>query len=195
MRRKFHRCVVSAFISIGLVMLASAHVFAGTTGGIQGFVTDEAGHPIAGAAVAAAAPSGHATTITGPNGFYAVNGLPLDTYTVTFSKDGFLTLSIAGRDYRAGPDQARECSALDDKRQIVGTRHRAELGFIGPANGHGRHLRHQSTAPVRSQRNAARSQRLCSVQLPAGCHDRQLWLSGDQGGCRKRRGLRTRWCR
>jgi len=96
MRRDSFRCVVTAFISIALIMLASARVLAGTTGGIQGFVTDEVGHPIAGAAVSAASPSGHASTITGANGFYAVNGLPLDTYTITVSKDGFLTLSIAG---------------------------------------------------------------------------------------------------
>ena len=76
---------------------ASAHpVFAATTGAISGIVNDAAGHAIADAAVSATAPSYTARTVTGSNGFYAVNGLPVDTYVLSFSKQGFQTLSIPG---------------------------------------------------------------------------------------------------
>jgi hypothetical protein len=69
---------------------------AGTTGGIQGYVTDPAGHPLAGVAVSAVAPSYSTRTVSGPNGFYALNGLPLDTYSVSFSKVGYQELIIPG---------------------------------------------------------------------------------------------------
>src|ERR1700736_5759218 len=65
-------------------------------GGIQGFATDVSSAPLAGVDVSAVAPSGRAATVTGGTGFYALNGLPLDTYTVTFSKDGYLTQAISG---------------------------------------------------------------------------------------------------
>src|SRR5450755_3714266 len=69
---------------------------AGTTGGIQGYVTDASGTPIAGVQVSASAPSFGTHTTTGANGFYALNGLPLDTYSLTFSKAGYLSQLIPG---------------------------------------------------------------------------------------------------
>jgi hypothetical protein len=92
-------------LAIILVMVIATLVFgftgvsksiAGTTGGMQGYVTDAAGHPLAGVAVSAAAPSYSTHTVTGPNGFYALNGLPLDTYTVTFTKAGYQQVTIPG---------------------------------------------------------------------------------------------------
>ena len=71
-------------------------VFAGTTGGIQGTVSDAAGHALGNVQVSAAAPSAHASTVSGSNGFYSLNGLPLDTYVLTFTKDGYQTQVIPG---------------------------------------------------------------------------------------------------
>jgi outer membrane receptor protein involved in Fe transport len=79
-----------------LVAFAAAPAVAGTTGSIQGFATDNAGHPIASVQVSVAAATFRTTTVTGPNGFYAVNGLPVDTYMVTFSRPGFQTQAIPG---------------------------------------------------------------------------------------------------
>ena len=76
--------------------IALAPAAAGTTGGIQGYVTDVSGKPLAAVQVSAVAPSYVTHTVTGPNGFYAVNGLPLDTYTLTFNKTGFAPASIPG---------------------------------------------------------------------------------------------------
>ena len=85
---------IAALAGAACVVFCSTGVRAGTTGGIQGFVTDADAHPLAGVDVSVVAPSGRALTITEATGFYALNGLPLDTYTVTFSKDGYLTRSI-----------------------------------------------------------------------------------------------------
>jgi hypothetical protein len=69
---------------------------AGTTGGIQGYITDTTGKPLAAVQVSVAAPSFVTRTTTGANGFYAVNGLPLDTYKLTFSKTGYQPVTIPG---------------------------------------------------------------------------------------------------
>src|ERR1700736_1917044 len=87
------------FLTLGLscVLLAIPHApsAAATTGAIQGVVSDPTGHPVADVQVAAAAPSYTTKTVTGSNGFYAVNGLPLDTYTLTFTKTGYQIAVIA----------------------------------------------------------------------------------------------------
>lgn len=86
-----------AFIAgvIGLTLWALPCA-AGTTGGIAGNVTDAAGHALGDVRVSATAALARASTTTASNGFYSLNGLPLDTYTVTFSKDGFQTQIVPG---------------------------------------------------------------------------------------------------
>jgi Carboxypeptidase regulatory-like domain/TonB dependent receptor-like, beta-barrel len=96
MMRTFARRIIAGLVCIGLVAGAAHTAHAGTTGAIQGYVTDGAGHGIAGVSVTAAAPTGHFTTTSGSNGFYSLNGLPLDTYTLTFSKDGYQASIIPG---------------------------------------------------------------------------------------------------
>jgi hypothetical protein len=90
--------------------IAVAPAAAGTTGGIQGYVNDAAGHPIAGVLVSAAAPSYSTHSVTGANGFYAMNGLPLDTYALTFTKTGFQTMTIPGA--TISQDQALRVNAV-----------------------------------------------------------------------------------
>jgi hypothetical protein len=79
-----------------ILAAAAASAVAGTTGAIQGYITDTSGHPLAGVAVSASSPSGHFSTATGANGFYSLNGLPLDTYTLVFTKDGYQTAIVRG---------------------------------------------------------------------------------------------------
>jgi len=85
---------------MGVVMLfvtgQATRTLAGTTGGINGTITDSAGHPIAAINVTAVALSYRTQTVTGSNGFYAVSGLPPDTYSVTFSKPGYLSQTVPG---------------------------------------------------------------------------------------------------
>src|ERR1700681_1947815 len=93
-------------LTAGIALVPAA---AGTTGGIQGYVTDASGNPLAAVQVSAVAPSFATRTITGANGFYAVNGLPLDTYTLTFAKSGYQTAAIPGA--TIGQDQALRVNA------------------------------------------------------------------------------------
>jgi hypothetical protein len=62
------------------------------TATINGVVTDSSGNPIDGATITATAYS----TISGTNGSYQMSNLPLNIYSVTFSKSGYIsqTLSI-----------------------------------------------------------------------------------------------------
>lgn len=70
---------------------------AGTTGAIQGTVTDTtSGAPIAGVIVSASALSQTAKTTTDARGFYALNGLTPDTYTVSFQAQGYESTSQPG---------------------------------------------------------------------------------------------------
>src|SRR6516164_5508740 len=96
MARLFTRVCIVAALCIGILAIAVWPARAGTTGTIEGYVSDAGGHRLAGVTVTAASPSGRFLTTTGSNGFYAVNGLPLDTYTVTFSRDGYQTTSVTG---------------------------------------------------------------------------------------------------
>jgi hypothetical protein len=93
---RFKQFFVFAIALSTAVFAITSSVLAGTTGAIQGFVTDVDGRAIADAAVSAAAPSYATHTVTGPSGFYALNGLPLDTYTLTFSKTGYQPVIIPG---------------------------------------------------------------------------------------------------
>ncbi|MBV8170420.1 MAG: TonB-dependent receptor [Candidatus Eremiobacteraeota bacterium] len=88
-----------------LFTVPSLPASAGTTGAINGTVTDSASHPIAAVQVTASSPSGSERTTTGGNGFYALNGLPLDTYLLTFSKPGFQTSTVPG--VTVAQDQSR----------------------------------------------------------------------------------------
>jgi len=76
--------------------LAPAAAQAGTTGTIEGFVSDAAGHPIAGASVSIVSPTFAGKTTTGSNGFYAVNGLPVDTYRISVTAAGFQPQIVSG---------------------------------------------------------------------------------------------------
>ena len=96
MKRSIGRGVIAVFLCILAATALHTPARAGTTGAIGGVVSDDAGRPLSGVSVTAAAPSGHFSTVTGANGFYSLNGLPLDTYLVTLSKDGFQTQTIPG---------------------------------------------------------------------------------------------------
>lgn len=94
------RMLRSATLALAIVStaisLAPMGASAGTTGTIQGVVTDDAGHPLSAVQVSVASPTFSTTTLTGSNGFYAINGLPVDTYRVAFSKTGYVSQTIDG---------------------------------------------------------------------------------------------------
>lgn len=79
-------------ISVALAAAAtiSFEAHAGTTGGITGRVVDARTHaPLAGVLVTAAAPSQTATSTTDVTGSFRFLTLAPDTYTISFSKNGY----------------------------------------------------------------------------------------------------------
>jgi hypothetical protein len=90
------RALLALLVFSGLAFGQGTGVLAGTTGGIQGTVTSASGSPVANVQVSAVAPSYTNKTVTGANGFYALAGLPPDTYTVTFTATGFTAVSVYG---------------------------------------------------------------------------------------------------
>ncbi|HYK53202.1 MAG TPA: carboxypeptidase-like regulatory domain-containing protein, partial [Candidatus Eremiobacteraceae bacterium] len=96
MIRLAFRAFVVLTIAALFITIISGPSMAGTTGSIHGFVTDQSGQPLGDVQVSAVAPRSRTTTLTKANGFYAFDGLPVDTYLVTFSREGFVTRSIAG---------------------------------------------------------------------------------------------------
>jgi hypothetical protein len=78
-------------VCVALTLLASAlPANAGTTGTIAGRVTDATtGAPIAGVVVTAASPSQTESTKTNAAGFYSLQALTPETYTVSFQSAGY----------------------------------------------------------------------------------------------------------
>ena len=110
MRSILRISAISLAVGFALLCAQVSPARAGTTGAINGTVTDGGGHPIAAVQVSAAAPSGTSKTITAGNGFYALNGLSLDTYVVTFIKAGFQTTFVPG--VTVTQDQTRRVDAV-----------------------------------------------------------------------------------
>lgn len=87
--------VVIAALSVAL--FTPCLVRAGTTGTITGTVTDsETGAPLQGVKVSATSGSGAQTAYTNRAGFYSVQALNPDTYTVSFSLAGYELDSTVG---------------------------------------------------------------------------------------------------
>ena len=95
MLKSLTRALLAVAFAVAFVCQATG-TLAGTTGGIQGTVSAASGNPIAGVHVSVVAPSYTYSTVTASNGFYAMSGLPPDTYTVTFAKEGLQTQQITG---------------------------------------------------------------------------------------------------
>jgi hypothetical protein len=85
-------------IALGVTVLCCASLLrarAGTTGFINGVVTDaQTRAPIAGARVEVTSPSQVASAVTDARGAYSFVSLSPDTYTVTVTKNGYLTTSV-----------------------------------------------------------------------------------------------------
>ena len=106
----FRHWLIAALACAAVIGASHVVAIAGTTGAISGTTSDGAGHPLDGVQVSAVAPSGTAKTVSGGNGFYALNGLSLDTYTLTFVKVGYQTATIPG--VTIVQDQTRRVDAM-----------------------------------------------------------------------------------
>lgn len=92
------RLVAALFVvSLSLLVWTNEAVLAGTTGTITGTVKNlQSGAPIAGVKVTATSSSANASTFTNSAGFYSLQALIPDTYTLSFSADGYTNATQNG---------------------------------------------------------------------------------------------------
>lgn len=84
-------------LALAITWVVPASAVAGTTGTLAGVVRDaQNGSPLANVTVTATAPSGTATATTNATGFYSIQALIPDTYTVTFRAAGYNPASQPG---------------------------------------------------------------------------------------------------
>ncbi|HEX3466359.1 MAG TPA: TonB-dependent receptor [Candidatus Elarobacter sp.] len=92
-RSVFALALIAAFVLCS-VPPALAQIVTGT---IQGTVTSSQGNTkLAGVQVTATAPSGRYTATTDQSGFFTINGVTPDTYSLTFSRTGYADFVLQG---------------------------------------------------------------------------------------------------
>ena len=96
MLKKSSRLISQSLRGIGSMALVLAFLLncislanAGTTGVLSGTVKEPNGTPVANVVVTAVAISGRYSTTTNAAGFYAITGVPSDSYSVSFTKSGY----------------------------------------------------------------------------------------------------------
>ena len=92
-----HRTILCVAICVLAVALGQGtRTLAGTTGALTGYIVLQSGGPVADARVTATSASQTETTTTDLRGHFAFLSLSPDTYTLTASKEGYMTVSQAG---------------------------------------------------------------------------------------------------
>ena len=92
-------CAALALVVASTIATPSTAVAQTSTGGIRGVVEDNTGGVMAGVTVEAASPArigGPAVTVTNADGLYVLENLPIGTYLVTFTLQGFSPLRRDG---------------------------------------------------------------------------------------------------
>jgi hypothetical protein len=89
--------LLAALTMLFSIVVIPATAWAGTTGVLEGTITDgNTGKPIADATVKAASASGTFGSVTDARGFYAIMNMLPDTYTVQITAKGYTDVSVAG---------------------------------------------------------------------------------------------------
>src|SRR5215472_10126237 len=119
----------SAMRALMAIAACALMVFAGqetralastTTGAIVGTVTDASGHPLANVSVSAVSPSMTEKTRTGSNGFYALQGLSPDTYTITYTLEGYQPQQVTGLTIVQG-ESITQNQQMVNEAKLIGT--------------------------------------------------------------------------
>ena len=95
-------------LSLALIFVPPIASSAGTTGVLAGFIFMPTGAPLQSATVAAVSPSQTASTVTDKTGYFVFASLIPDDYTVTVSKDGYVSSKQPGVLVTADNTQAVE---------------------------------------------------------------------------------------
>ena len=96
MKRLSLRRGVAAVVMTLVFVSQVTWALAGTTGGLGGTVSDDAGHPIAGVAVKVVSPSQNANATTDSGGHFVFLSLAPDTYTISLEKGDYAAVSLPG---------------------------------------------------------------------------------------------------
>src|ERR1700737_2382544 len=92
----FSRSLTLIVVVVQAVVWMQAPAQATSTGSLSGTVSDDKGAPISGAGVSAVSSTGPYGTTSSKSGFYIILNMSPDTYTVTFSAQGYDPAAIAG---------------------------------------------------------------------------------------------------
>lgn len=120
------------FVGVPLAVPAATE----TTGTIVGTVKDaQTGAPIAGVKIGGVSPSQAAMTTSDSRGFYVLNGLSADTYTLSFQVEGYSPVSEAG--ITAAQSQTVTYNVVLSKAlKTIGTvQARSSSNLVQPNNG------------------------------------------------------------
>ena len=116
-----------------LVLLCGVSALAGTTGQLRGRVLDAATQaPLAGVKVSMASPSQTVATETDAQGRFSFISLAPDTYTVTLSKDGYDTSSVAGVTVVSDQTQSFNFELNKTAKTLALIHVRAAAGIVHP---------------------------------------------------------------
>ncbi len=122
--------IMAALFALSLLPLP---VRAGTTGTIVGQIVDAAGGaPLAGARVTIVSPSQSASSVTDAGGGFRFLSLNPDTYTVTVTRPGYETLTLAGVTVQADQTQTLDRSLAKALTTIGTTTARRSTDLIRP---------------------------------------------------------------
>lgn len=125
-----------AFVAVLLLVAMLAQgtwALAGTTGGIDGTLTDTTtGKPVADASVTVVSPSQSASTTTDSGGHFNFLALNPDTYTVSANKAGYAPVSVAGVTVFADQSQTLTLQTHPQLRTIVTETSRAAGNLVKP---------------------------------------------------------------
>ena len=125
---------------------------AGTTGGLNGVVTDNNGAPLANAKVSVVSPSQSDSTTTDAGGHFVFLSLAPDSYTVAVEKQGYEPVSVAGINVFADQTQTLTLHSQRTIKEIGRVTSRATSDIVRPG----------TTADVYSV-NAARQETVQSL--------------------------------
>lgn len=125
-----------AFVLMMAMSIGSLPALAGTTGTISGIVRDAAsGAPIANAHVTAASLSQTESTNTNASGFFALQALTPDTYTVSFQAEGYNANSNPGVTVQQDQTNRLDVSMTKALKTIASLTTRAAGNLVKPYTG------------------------------------------------------------
>ena len=132
MRKTFARTLTAVLATI-VLLVQGTWVLAGTTGSINGTVTDtQTGAPIVGAHVGISSPSQQGNATTDAQGRFTFLSLAPDTYTFTITAPGYEALSQAGFTVQADNGLNLNFRTSKQLARIGGTTARANTDLVKP---------------------------------------------------------------